>query len=563
MRKVTLFLLLVLLFSSHSLSGQELIFISAEDNIKAGEIFHVKAHFEFPANHYQAKNPDFFYIKVYSDSPYFSDQRTVYPPAVQGTYSENFHGSTELLLVIKIPAAAVPAVYNLTAEAAYQLCEEDGTCLFPVKYEKTFTVEIKPPEKYGLFFYLKILVFALLGGLLLNIMPCVLPVLSIKALHLVKLGNGSSKSIRINGLAYTAGIIFSMLLLGASTAALKALGSAAGWGFQFQNPVFTAAVISAVFVFALSMFGVFTISISISGKKLTSASGNAYGASFISGIFAVVLATPCSAPFLGTAAGFALAADTAMIILVFVFIGLGLSLPFLLFAFFPGLTAFLPKPGNWMETLKKAMGFILIGTALWLMNIYLHQTGGTGLFRLTVFLGLLSFLFWLYAEIHKKLESAKTSLLLFFMLIISVLVLWLTVPGLNRKAESSFYTDRLRDKQEILFMETEPFSLKKALEYQNSGRTVFIDLYARWCLTCAFNEKTVIFTEQTKKLFEKNSIIFMRGDYTLQDPEIESWIKSMGRAGVPVYAFYFPGRDRALLLPELITYAMLEKALDN
>ncbi|MFO7849718.1 MAG: thioredoxin family protein, partial [Spirochaetia bacterium] len=400
---------------------------------------------------------------------------------------------------------------------------------------------------------LRFFLFAFIGGILLNIMPCVLPVLSLRAINLVKQSGSSRRELFTGSLLYSAGIILSLTALAAVVTALKLSGEMVGWGFQFQNPSFVVFLSAVIFVFALSLFDVYVFQPPAMGGAVRRAGEKGYLGSFFNGIIAVLLATPCTAPLLGPALGFAFSQPPHLIFLMFFLVGLGFALPFLLIGIWPSMIQKLPKPGPWMNTFKELMGFVLLATVLYLLSILRHQISAEGLLRVILFLLLLGFFLWLYGKAAKPSANPKKKWIILGILII------LTVSSADRILQ--FEAPAEARAVESVRRGWEPFEPEKLERYREEGKPVFVVFSAKWCTVCTVNERTVLFTETADTLFEERGIAVLYGDYTNKDPLLEEWIRSYGRAGVPVYAYYPEGNESYTLLPEVLTQDILRKRL--
>ncbi|NLH50914.1 MAG: thiol:disulfide interchange protein [Myxococcales bacterium] len=404
------------------------------------------------------------------------------------------------------------------------------------------------------------LLFAFVGGIILNVMPCVLPVVSIKILSLVNQSQMSRKDIRRHGQAYAAGIIVTFLILAIAVAILKSGGEAIGWGFQFQSPLFVALLAALVFVFGLSLLDVFVLTAPTGAALQEAVAKEGLRGSFFNGIFAVILATPCTAPFLGTAIGFAFTQPTVVTFLIFLAVAGGLAFPFLLLAYVPAWKKFLPKPGDWMDTFKSVMGFLLLGTVIWLLDVLGKQTGGAGLIRMLCYLGLLGFGAWLYGRFGNITRTAPVRVAA-------------TIFALALAAGAGFYLLRFTPPAPVATASEafeaggiawQPFSEKKLQELLAADQTVFMDFTAAWCWTCKVNEKAVIETDPVRQALHELKIVPVRGDWTNRNPEISAFLKAHGKAGVPVYAVAGPGTGKEIvLLPEVITKEMVIAALEK
>ena len=403
----------------------------------------------------------------------------------------------------------------------------------------------------GLGALLQALGFALIGGLILNVMPCVLPVISLKIFGFVsEAGERPQKAFWLS-MAFALGILVCFAVLAFVVVLVRATGAQVGWGFQFQDDRFVVVISCLVFAFALNLFGVYELSVSARATQGLAklASGQGYGSAFFQGVFATILATPCTAPFLGTASAFAFAQPSWITFVVFMFVGLGMALPYLVLAVKPKWLRFLPRPGDWMVRFRQFMGFLLIGTLLWLVWILGQMKGADAIVKLGAALLLISILAWIKGSFWAPLSSARSRILAAAAMCIAVLI----AAGVY-----SFVTQP----SQLVWQRFTKDSLEKALA---SGRPVFVDFTADWCLTCKTNERFAIDTPQVRKAFSKQNAILLRADWTKGDPEITEILKNHGRAGVPMYLVYPRGgkEDQPTLLPELITSQTVLDALNK
>lgn len=528
------------------------------DPVTAGGTAKLRVFYEIPEGYYQSLQEDLFFFRLLG--PTGAEMGEIsYPGGTEKEDVIKFYGTTVLTADVRFEKSFIPGDQELRILAGYQLCEEDGMCLFPVEVELELPVTVLPAEKAGSgAAILKFLLLAFLGGLLLNVMPCVLPVLSIKALSLVKQGGSDRKKILAGSLAYTAGIVSSLTALAAVVIALKLSGELVGWGFQFQNPVFVLVLISIVFVFALSLFDVFVIN-APGLNAMTKASGRGgHLGSFFSGAFAVLLATPCSAPFLGTALGFAFSQAPVVILAIFITVGIGLSTPFLLLGIWPGFIKRIPKPGNWMNIFKEIMGFLLIGTALWLISVLYHQIGGRGVISVLVFLVVLAFAAWVYGRFG-KLSFSKTKRSIALAVAVMIIVVGaVTVPDLEGTT-----VEGTAGEEAAMPEEWEEFSPALLEGYLSEGQPVFLAFGAKWCLTCTTNERTVLYTRDMIEDFKTAGVQLLHGDYTNKDKIIGRMLADHGKGGVPFYAFYPPWQPEPILLPEIISRQMIRDLMEE
>jgi thiol:disulfide interchange protein/DsbC/DsbD-like thiol-disulfide interchange protein len=387
------------------------------------------------------------------------------------------------------------------------------------------------------------LLFAFLGGAILNLMPCVFPVLALKAYGFTRLAQEDRGRVGRHALAYSGGIIGTMLLLAVVVLVVRAGGHSVGWGFQFQEPLFVAAVCGVLVAFALNLFGVFHV-----GLDGTALSGKVDGSHGLSrsvgeGVLAVVLATPCSAPMMGTAVGFAFAAGTGTVLAIFTALGLGLALPFCVLVMVPGLARRLPKPGAWMERAKQLLGFALMATAVWLVWVMGGLAGVDGMARLLSFLVAVGLGAWLYGLAQ---AASGTQRVMGFAAALAVLV---GAGGFALRFEGAAPTVHAST-----VAAAQPWDETAVAAALKAGQPVFIDFTADWCLTCKFNERTVLTREEVRSAFTRHQVAFFVADWTRRDARISAMLGTHGRAGVPMYLMISPSApDRPEVLPELLT----------
>lgn len=408
------------------------------------------------------------------------------------------------------------------------------------------------------------LLYGFLGGIILNLMPCVLPVISLKIFGFIRQAGEDPRQILLHGLTFSAGIFLWFLGLGAVIVALKLSGSEVTWAFQFQNPTFILVIAAIVFVFALNLCGVFELT--LPGKTvgaLSDMSGReGYSGSFFQGVFATLLATPCTGPFLGTALGFAFSQPSAVVMAMFGSIALGMASPYLLLSARPGWMKFLPKPGAWMEKLKQFMAFPLFATLLWLLSILGGQKGLDGIIWASAFLLSLGLAVWIYGAFCGPMSSHRGRLIAIALALISAIGGgWLFIGGgfAQAQAPTAGASGPARDG-----IQWQPFTQAYVDELLANGEPVFIDFTADWCITCKFNERTAINVPAVRAKIEEMGIVPIKADWTNSNPEITAALKEFGRVGVPFYVIYPAGRpDEPLTLPELLTESIVLDALDR
>ena len=400
------------------------------------------------------------------------------------------------------------------------------------------------------------LLFAILGGLILNLMPCVFPVLSMKAMSLVAHSHESEASMRKHGLMYTLGILVCFAIVGLALIAVKTAGQQIGWGFQLQSPYFVSLVIIVLFVLGLSLSGYLEVGTSLMGMgdELTQKSG--YAGSFFTGVLAVVVATPCTAPFMGPAIGFALTQSTVVMLLVLMALGVGLALPFLILSFVPVLTQVLPKPGAWMKTFQQFLAFPMFASAAWLVWVLGQQTDVNGVFSILIVLILITFTIWLFQKIVAIAMPFKAFGLL---ACVSLLIgACLQVHQLSSSAAENVENTEFAISPAKSSVQYQTFNTTALDSLRTEGQAVFVNMTAAWCITCLANEKVALSSPELKRFFSDNGITYLKGDWTNQDAEITKYLESFGRNSVPLYVFYpakagSKGQSSPIVLPQILT----------
>jgi thiol:disulfide interchange protein/DsbC/DsbD-like thiol-disulfide interchange protein len=397
---------------------------------------------------------------------------------------------------------------------------------------------------------------AVIGGLVLNLMPCVFPVLGIKILGFVNQAGHARSKVVSHGLVFTAGVLVSFWVLAAVLALLRAGGEQLGWGFQLQSPAFVYALAVLLLVFAMNLSGVFEFGLTATsvGSDLQSKSG--YAGSFFTGVLITVVATPCSAPFLAPALGAALAVSTAQSFAIFTAIAIGLSLPYLILSIFPQLVRLLPRPGGWMETFKQLMAFPLYATVGYLVWVLAAQTGEEGFRGVLFSLVLIAMAVWMYGRWHAPGASpARARLGIAGLVVVGTFGLWLGWP---RPLVAGTGTAGVAASGEIAW---EPWSPEAVAKLRDEGRIVYVDFTARWCATCQTNKKLVFASEGVRRYFAEHRIATLRADWTNRDPRITAELAAYQRSAVPFNVIWVPGRDEPVILPELLTPGIVLDAL--
>lgn len=411
-----------------------------------------------------------------------------------------------------------------------------------------------------------LLFFAFLGGIILNLMPCVLPVLSLKLFSLIKQAGESRGRLLALGGATTAGILCSFWALAAVVAAVKAGGGSAGWGMQFQSAGFIAFMVVILTAFAMSFFGVFEVWLPWGATTKMDEAGHKAGfaGAFFTGALLVLLSTPCSAPFLGTAMGFAFAQTTPVLFLFFTAAGLGLALPYMLVSAFPKILKVFPKPGAWMVKLQKVMGVLLLATVAWLLWLVNEQAGmaGVGMFAVVVAASIGGSI--IVGKFAPPGAAFKRELITLGGSIVVIAAVWFAViaPQYDAAATEHF---NARMQEQMTADGWYRYSPALIEEFAKAKRTVFIDATADWCLTCKTNEAAVLNRDEFRRAMDSLNVALVKADWTRETPEVNALLRSMGKSGVPAYAIYPAGdASKQIVLPELLTTAaIVEKIVEK
>jgi thiol:disulfide interchange protein/DsbC/DsbD-like thiol-disulfide interchange protein len=404
----------------------------------------------------------------------------------------------------------------------------------------------------------KFLLFGFLGGFILNLMPCVLPVISLKIFGFIQHAGQDRRRILRSGLAFIAGIFAWFIGLALLLIVLKAAGREITWAFQFTNPYFVLAMSAVVLVFALNLFGVFEISLPQAANRSllgwTAREGDA--GSFFQGIFATVLATPCTAPFLGTALGFAFTQSGWMILLMFVAIAAGMSSPYLLLSAQPAWLRLLPRPGPWMLRVKQLMGFLLLATLLFLLWVLGAQRGADAILWASCFLLALSVSCWMKGAFIVPTASFASRLFSIVLMLVLVIASGYYFIGEKFKATKLVSGPAAQG-------DWQPFTPERLESELKQGHAVFVDFTAAWCLTCKFNEASVLESNAVRDAFQRHGIVKIKADWTNADPAITKILKQFGRPGVPMYVLY-PGKNaEPILFPELLTQNLILEKIET
>ncbi|MGA0588411.1 protein-disulfide reductase DsbD family protein [Dyella sp. KRB-257] len=483
-------------------------------------------------------------------------------PAGAAHQDEHFGQVTVYFDQVEVPvgiAGNLQGRRQLTVQATFQGCQDGGIC-YPVM-SRTLQVELPagaaagsassgtdggpaaPAPDTGL---LLALLLAFGGGLILNLMPCVLPVLSIKAVSVLESGESPARARR-HALLYTAGVLSSFAVVGGVIVGLRSAGHALGWGAQLQQPLVVAVLACVMFAVGLSMSGVvqFGASLGNTGAALADRAGPA--GDFFTGVLAVVVASPCTAPFMGSALAYAFAAPIAAALAVFLMLGIGLALPFLLVGLVPALARRLPRPGRWMETLKQVLAFPMYLTAVWLAWVLAHQRGADAIGLLLVAMVVLAMALWWFERSRGRGAFSRALVLVLAVLTAVPLYYLARVPAPTRADATA---------EGVV-----AYSPQKLAELRQAGTPVFVDMTADWCVTCKANEHAVLDTDAFRALLAKTGAVYMKGDWTDVNPTIAAFLQQYHSPGVPLYVVFPRGGGKGKQLPTVLTRGIVERAL--
>ncbi|NMM77189.1 protein-disulfide reductase DsbD, partial [Acidovorax sp. SRB_24] len=406
------------------------------------------------------------------------------------------------------------------------------------------------PRPAGLGALLTALVGGLLGGLMLNLMPCVFPVLAIKVIGFARHG-GNRRVHRQAGLAYTAGVVLSFLALGGLLLGLRAAGEQLGWGFQLQSPAVVAALAALFTVIGLNLAGVFEFGQFAPGRLATLQARHPAADAFLSGMLAVAIASPCTAPFMGASLGFAIDMPVAQALLVFAALGVGMALPYLAASWMPAVAGWLPRPGAWMDTFRRGMAFPMFATVAWLVWVLGQQSGIDGAGALLALLVAGSAVVWALT-LRGRTRWVVASVLI-------AVGAWLASaigPHVTKPAEIG----TLAAAPAAAGQGWQPWSAERVAELQAAGRPVFVDFTAAWCVTCQYNKRTTLANAEVQADFAARNVALLRADWTRRDPAITAALAQLGRSGVPVYVLHAPGKA-PVVMTEILSAAEVRDAL--
>ncbi len=498
-------------------------------------------------------------INIVSDDNAVVAGELQWPPAQ--SHKDEYFG--DVAVFFDLVEAKLPLQLNdsnardITLKASFIGCQENGICYAPMKREITLSlpaggkigvpVSVKTQTSFTFIAWLQAMLLALGGGLILNLMPCVLPVLSLKALSLVE-GADNKRNARKKALWYSAGVMISFAVVGAIVIGLRHAGLALGWGFQLQQPVVVAVLALVMLAVGLSLSGVFQIGAGFAGvgQKLTENSG--YKGDFFTGVLAVVVASPCTAPMMGGALAFAFATSPLIAMSVFLALGLGLALPFLLIAYVPAFAKLLPKPGAWMETLKQVLAFPMYLTAAWLISVLAAQRGSMGVLLILAASTALAFALWLWERTRYSEKKFSRVFVLLALLATAYMVF-------------AIYKIKDAPVKQVTSESHVAYSAEALANLQKDNRQVFVNMTADWCISCKTNEATVFMRPAFKKLLEETNTVYMVGDYTNVDHEITKFLELHNAVGVPLYVVYSEKNPEGKTLPAILTPGIVDQAL--
>ncbi|MDG1987864.1 MAG: protein-disulfide reductase DsbD family protein [Halieaceae bacterium] len=553
---------------------QEQSFLSVENAFKLEVEFYesnsLRFYWQIAKNYYLYKNK-FNAELIYEGQTY--PLKIIYPKATKKTDEyfgevEVYYGNADLRVdLLENQETGSLAAEKFSIQISSQGCADAGLCYalrqdwFEIDFstravqigEPTFSNSTKIRNKQAYsennaleteYFspLLVMLIFAFVGGTILNLMPCIFPILSLKIISFTQ----ANENIKSEAWSYTAGVISSFVLFAAILIAIQSAGKAVGWGFQLQSPTFVTALAFLFLILGLAFSGSLQIGSNLMGIGDAYTKKSGMTGSFFTGALAVIVASPCSAPFMGTALGFAISQTPSIAITIFISLGAGMAAPLLLLAYSKKLREKMPQPGKWMETLKQLLAFPLYASAIWLLWI-VGSVSGVNVMTIVLCGGLsLIFGFWLWS---------RTGFLKWLGTAFILGGIFIGIVSTQNFSESSQSTSREG---------TVIWSEQRLLELRSQGKPVFVDVTAKWCITCIANENTVLFTDRMSTEFEKRDITYMIADWTEYDPEIARFIEKHGRTGIPLYVFYPAGFTKApVILPQILIFSIVIEALDK
>ena len=397
--------------------------------------------------------------------------------------------------------------------------------------------------------FLQALIFAFVGGLILNLMPCVFPIISLKVLSFVSMSNQSPSKIRAHALSFCTGVMVSFLVIGLAMILLKQAGLFLGWGFQLQSPVVVGLLSLLMFVIGLVLLSDINIGSSLTRLGGAGASDNLIG-SFSTGILAVIVASPCTAPFMGAALGYALIQPSGLTLPVFSALGLGFAFPYFMLSASPSLINYLPKPGSWMVTLKEFFAFPMFATSIWLIWVFSFQTSSNEVIFLLITILLISLLIWIASKINKP----NYSIVIFIFAVFIIFFQFKDIPSKEIQSPSALKLESFNYVEWNENIEN---------EYQNKNQAYLINFTAAWCITCQTNDKIALSRPNIKEYIYENNIEYIIADWTNKNDDILKTLESYNRNGVPLYIFWKPGMIEPKILPAILTEQILLDSFNN
>lgn len=397
---------------------------------------------------------------------------------------------------------------------------------------------------------------AFLGGIILNFMPCVFPVISLKALGIMR-HQADTASARTEGLGFLAGVIFTMMALAAVLLALRAGGTAVGWGFQLQSPLVISILALIILGAALNLLGVFEVGLSLQRAGEISLGRGAFVRSALTGALAIIVATPCSAPFMAGAIGYALVQPPAVSLAIFLSLALGFAAPFTLVSLFPAIARRLPRPGAWMDFLKKGLAFPMLGAFAWLVWVLAQQAGMAALAALLSCAVIVSFAAWLYGIAQRRRYQGQSYKILLAFTVAFFAVAIAPLPNVMKAGEAQTATQRAENVSPV------KWSPQNVAEMRGHGKAIFVNFTASWCITCQVNDRTSLSTQAVKQAMARTGTVYMVADSTSFNADIDDAMNTFGQGGLPLYVVYPADGSAPKVLPQVLTPSIVVTALDQ
>ena len=397
---------------------------------------------------------------------------------------------------------------------------------------------------------------AFVGGIILNLMPCVFPVISLKALGILR-HEGDAKSARTEGLGFLLGVIFTMLVLAGILLALRAGGTAVGWGFQLQSPMVIAVLALIILGAALNLLGVFEVGLSLQRAGEISVGSGAFVRSALTGALAIVVATPCSAPFMAGAVGYALVQPPVASLAIFLSLAIGFAAPFTLVSLFPAIAKRLPRPGAWMDILKRGLAFPMLGAFAWLVWVLTQQAGTTALLAMLMCAVVVSFAAWLYGMAQRRRYIGQSYKALLAATVVLFIAAVSPLPGVMHIQPSPPELARVENITQV------KWSPQTVEEMRGHGKAIFVDFTASWCITCLVNERTSLSTAAVKQALASTNTIYMVADSTKFNADIDDAMTAFGQGGLPLYVVYPADGSAPKVLPQVLTPTIVVDALNQ